>query len=124
VAGNLSRRTTRGNRVILLHALLLGAHAGQDVDHISGDKLDNRRSNLRLCTHQQNCFNQRKRNTNTSGYTGVSFSKRDSRYEAYIYKDARKIHLGLHESPVMAARARDQAALRYHGEYARLNFAD
>ena len=124
VAGNISRRVTRGNRMILLHMLLLGPHTGQDVDHINGDRMDNRRQNLRLCTHQENCFNQRKKITNTSGYTGVSYSKRSSRYEAYIHRDARKIYLGLYATPEAAARVRDQAALRYHGEYARLNFAD
>ncbi len=124
VVGNISRRMTKGNRKILLHILLLGPHDNQDVDHISGDKLDNRRQNLRLCTHQENCFNQRKRNTNTSGYTGVSFSRHSNRYEAYIHRDSRKIYLGLYESPEAAARVRDQAALQYHGEYARLNFAD
>lgn len=120
--GNISRKATAGSRHMLLHRLLLGDHAG-DVDHINGDPMDNRRRNLRVCTHQQNCFNQKRKRTNTTGFTGVSFSKRSCRYEAYIHRDARKIYLGLYDSPEDAARVRDAAAQVYHGEYARLNFA-
>ncbi len=105
---------------LTLHRLLLDFPVG-DVDHISGDKLDNRRTNLRICTHQQNMFNQKTRNTNTSGYTGVSFLRCAKKYEAYIHCDGKKHYLGLHASAEKAAQARDQAALKLFGEYAKLN---
>lgn len=46
-----------------------------DIDHISRDRLDNRKQNLRLCTHQENTFNQKMRVTNSTGLIGVSFMK-------------------------------------------------
>lgn len=107
---------------ITLHRLLLPDTAGMDVDHISGDKMDNRRRNLRVCTHQQNMFNQKRRCTNTSGYTGVSFMKNVGRYEAYLHHDGKKMRLGLYADVREAAKARDRVAAARFGEYARLNF--
>lgn len=105
-----------------LHRLLIKTDGNVDVDHINGNKMDNRRTNLRICTHQQNSCNQKKRSTNKSGYTGVSFFKATGQYEAYIWCNYKKIYLGLFDSAVEAAMARDKAALIYHGQYARLNF--
>ncbi len=106
-----------------MHKLLFGYfEKGIDVDHISGNKLDNRRSNLRLCSHQQNMFNQKKRSTNTSGYTGVSYRKKDKKFEAYIHHNGRKKGLGLFLSAKEAAIARDKASIELFGEYGRLNF--
>lgn len=64
-----------GGRTVVLHRLLFSDAQEYEIDHINGDKLDNRRRNLRLCTHQQNAFNQKRRRTNTSGYIGVSYRK-------------------------------------------------
>lgn len=124
VTATIPRTICRKKPDILLHALLMRRPSGREVDHISGDRMDNRKKNLRLCTHQQNCCNQRKKVNNTSGYTGVSRCKHSDRFEAYVYRNARKIYLGTYATPEAAAYARDQAARRYHGEYARLNFAD
>ena len=95
----------------MLHRLLFPEAAEYEIDHINGDKLDNRRQNLRLCTHQQNAFNQKRRRTNTSGC-----------YEAYIHHHGRKHHLGLFPDALLAARMRDCVARLLFGEYARLNF--
>lgn len=105
-----------------MHRLLFNFPVGFDIDHISGDKMDNRRANLRLCTHQQNMFNQKKRNTNTTGYMGVSYLKNAHAYEAYVHHHGKKHHFGLHEAPEEAALARDYGAKKLFGEYARLNF--
>ena len=104
-----------------LHKYILAPPKGVDVDHISGNKLDNRRVNLRLCTHQQNMFNQKKRNTNSTGFTGVSFLKCAGKYEAYVHCGGVKHHLGLFTSLSDAASVRDKAASRLFGDYARLN---
>ena len=64
-----------GGRTVVLHRLLFPDVQEYEIDHINGDKLDNRRRNLRLCTHQQNAFNQKRRRTNTSGYIGVSYAR-------------------------------------------------
>ncbi len=116
-----SRKSPEGQKTEPLHKYLLRPDDGFDVDHISGNKLDNRRRNLRVCSHQQNMFNQKLRETNTTGYRGVSYSKNAGKYEAYISRDGRKIHLGLFVSAEEAAEVRDNAAVRLFGEYAGLN---
>ena len=109
-------------KTVVLHRLLFPEADGMEIDHINGDKLDNRHANLRACTHQQNGFNQKRRHTNTSGYIGVSFSPRLGYYEAYIHYDGTKHHLGLYADPAAAARVRDYVARLLFGEFARLNF--
>ena len=109
-------------KTVVLHRLLFPDADGFEIDHINGDKLDNRRANLRPCTHQQNGFNQKRRHTNTSGYIGVSFLRRIGCFEAYIHFHGTKHHLGLHADPIAAARMRDCVARLLFGEFARLNF--
>lgn len=116
IATSVKRRATP------MHKVLLGDTTGFDVDHISRDKLDNRRNNLRLCTHQENSFNQKKRNTNTTGFMGVSFMKHVGRYEAYVHFNGKKYHMGLHNNAFDAAVARDEGAIHFFGEFAHLNF--
>lgn len=63
------------NKRISMHRHILNISDMRIVDHINGDTLDNRRNNLRICTHQQNLFNSKRNIKNTSGYKGVSLSK-------------------------------------------------
>lgn len=91
-----------------------------ETDHINGDGLDNRRSNLRQVTHRQNMANQRLRRDSKSGYKGVNRSR--SRWQAGIKVDYRQRHLGTFETAEEAARAYDAAAIAAWGEFARLNF--
>ena len=116
-----SRRAESGHRTFPLHRFLMNPEDGYDVDHVSGDKLDNRRANLRVCSHQQNMFNQKMRSTNSTGYYGVSKMKSTGRYEAYIHFDGKKKYLGTYMTAEEAASARDKAATRLFGVYARLN---
>ena len=109
-------------KTVVLHRLLFPEADGMEIDHINGDKLDNRHANLRACTHQQNGFNAKRRHTNTSGYIGVSFLGRLNCYEAYIHFSGTKHHLGLYADPAVAARVRDCVARLLFGEFARLNF--
>ena len=118
---HLSRKSKTGKRAVCLHRVLIQCPPNYDIDHISGDKMDNRKSNLRVCTHQQNMFNQKMRCTNSSGYYGVSFHKGARKWCAYIHIGGKKLHLGLFEDKQGAAEARDRAAELYFGEYARLN---
>lgn len=94
----------------------------EEVDHINGNGLDNRRSNLRPATRAQNCANMRRSKANTSGYKGVSWHKGGRKWHAQIRGDAKREHLGLFTDPADAAKAYDNAARRLHGEFARLNF--
>ena len=116
-----SRKSPDGPKTFPLHRLIMNVSDDMDVDHISGDKLDNRKCNLRICTHQENMFNQRMRETNTSGYYGVSRMKSCGKFEAYIHIDGKKKYLGLFETAEKAAIARDKAAIVLFGEFARLN---
>lgn len=104
---------------VALHTLLTG---WPTVDHINGDGLDNRRTNLRPATNDQNRYNQRKHSNNTSGYKGVTWHERSGRWRARIGVAGRKLSLGLYETAEAAARAYDEAAVRYFGDYAALNF--
>lgn len=115
----------RGGRTICLHRMVLNAPDGSDVDHINGDGLDCRRSNLRCSTHQENCFNARKRSSPTSSqYKGVSWHRRSGKWSAQICVHGSKVHLGLYATEIDAAEAYDAAAVLHFGEFARLNLSE
>lgn len=103
---------------ITIHQKLLNPPSGYDIDHINGDKLDNRRSNLRICTRAQNSRNQKKR---TGLYKGVSWNKSKNKWIAQICFDYKNKHLGNFTNPIDAAKAYNEAALKYHGEFAYQN---
>jgi len=104
-----------------LHRLIMLASHGEYVDHINGDGLDNRKANLRLCTNAENCRNTKLSRNSTSGYKGVARHPNTTKWRAYIVRDNKQIHLGLYENKDDAARAYNAAAIKYHGEFARLN---
>jgi hypothetical protein len=122
-AGYAFKRT--GNINTYLHWSVFGDVAeGLEVDHINRDRLDNRRANLRVVTHAQNMANHAKRITNTSGYRGVKWARRQKRWVAQISVNNVRHHLGFFLEIEDAARARDAAAKRLLGEFAQLNFPD
>ena len=104
-----------------LSRVILNALKGKNVDHINGDTLDNRKSNLRLCTSGENIRNQVKRCDNTSGYKGVSWSSEREKWEAKIQLNNKTIHLGRYKNKKEAAQAYNNAAIKYHKNFARLN---
>jgi hypothetical protein len=95
---------------------------GFQIDHIDGDGLNNQKSNLRIGTHQQNIMNRTKQRNNTSGYKGVSFDKSTNKFVAQIGYNKKGIHIGSFKTAILAARAYDVEAIKYHGEFANLNF--
>ena len=107
-------------RNVLLHRVLLSAPSNKQVDHISGDGLDNRRSNLRLATNTENSRNQPVRKSNTSGFKGADFHKAVGLWRARIRCDGnRRVHLGYFATPEEAHAAYCVAARKLHGEFAR-----
>ena len=108
-------------KIQYLHRLVMDAPKKVQVDHIDGNKLDCRRTNLRLCTHAGNMRNCRMRKNNTSGRKGVSWHRKSGKWQAQIRVNGKLIHIGLFEFPDEAATAYDQAAMKLHGEFALTN---
>jgi hypothetical protein len=107
---------------ILMHRVILNAPLDKEGDHINGDTLDNRRCNLRLCSHSQNICNSRKpTDSKTSIYKGVSLPKGYKRWKACIAINGRNKHLGFFSNELDAAKAYNKAAIELFGEFARLN---
>jgi len=105
-----------------LHRFIMAFPSGI-VDHINGDRMDNRRSNLRIVTNAQNIQNGRTRRTNNkTGFKGVCWDTERSKFLATITVNKQTIHIGRFNSAIEAARAYDAAARLHHGEFARLNF--
>lgn len=90
------------------------------VDHIDGNGLNNRRENLRIVSSTENMWNRRRRTGGTSKYKGVV--KRDEEsWTATIYPNGKCIHLGTFRNEEDAAHAYNEAAKKYHGQFAHLN---
>jgi len=107
---------------ILMHRVLLNAPAGWLVDHRDVNGLNNRKSNLRLCTHQENNCNQRPRLGGTSRFKGVWRDKAKKIYAAGIRKNGKKYYLGYFGDEIEAAVVYDIKAMELFGEFAYLNF--
>ena len=99
-----------------LHRLIAGAQKGQVVDHINGNTLDNRKENLRLCTQQENLWNQKQRG---NLYKGVT--KHKNKFCTRLTINGKNLYLGLHSTPEEAAKAYNEAAIKHFGVFARLN---
>jgi hypothetical protein len=109
-------------RTILMHRVIVNA---PEVDHRDTNRLNNQRSNLRAATRSQNTQNSRKAPGKSSQYKGVTWNKKLRKWNAQINTGRHligKIHLGTFEIEAEAAKAYDEAARRYYGEYARPNF--
>jgi hypothetical protein len=111
-------------RHIQMQQLVIDCPDGFEIDHIDGNGLNNRRSNLRACEHRFNLRNITKQSPATSKYKGVSYYRRDQKWRAHIVIDAKQKHLGYFCDEIAAALAYDACARSLFGEFARLNFPE
>lgn len=118
IEGVTGRKNGKGS-LVLLHRLLLNPNKNQIVDHVNGNVLDNRRINLRITDYNGNNKNVRIRKDNTSGYRGVHYS--GGKYIARIQYNKKRINLGKFDTAKEAGIAYNEAAIKYHKQYARLN---
>ena len=117
------RSTYSGKRkTVLMHREILQAERGKQIDHINHDTLDNRCSNIRICTPSNNQCNRGKQKNNTSGYKGVFSNGNGNKWRARIKINGKMKVLGSYSSPEEAARAYDRAAIILHGDFAYQNF--
>lgn len=111
-----------GGRTYYAHQLAWLYMTGEFVrriDHRDTVKYNNRWTNLRIASPQQNGLNAKRHAHNTSGFKGVSWHRASGKWSAYIILDNRKRHLGLHETPEAAHAAYLRAAVRAQPEFAR-----
>jgi hypothetical protein len=106
-----------------IHRLLLQPPTGLVCDHINGDKLDNRRANLRVTTQSNNRRNSVGKRTNTSGFKGVVWAAFNNKWRAQIFPNGKTVSIGYFDDPAEAARAYDARARQLYGEFARTNFS-
>lgn len=111
----------RPTKRVLMHRQIMNAPDGVEVDHINGNKLDNRRCNLRFANHAQNGMNRGPRSDSSTGVKGVYFSKQKKKFHAEIRSNGVKKNLGFYTDLKEASDAYDRGAILYHGEFARLN---
>jgi hypothetical protein len=105
-------------QTVLMHRIIMNALKGSDVDHINGDTLDNRKSNLRICTRAQNMANVKARSHNKLGVKGVY--KSNNRFRATIRVNHKRYHLGYFDSLSEASAAYNKAARENYGDFALL----
>lgn len=116
-SGGKYLRIKNNGKLEFFHRVVMKAKYGQVVDHINGNELDNRKSNLRLATRQQNSWNHKLSVANISGVSGVGFDKRSSRWYAQIGYSSHRYSLGYFDTKDEAITARKQAEERYFGEF-------
>jgi len=115
--------TVGGNRhTIYMAREIMVAQSDEWVDHKNNEAtLDNRHSNLRICTNSQNQANSKKRAGCSSKHKGVSWNKGTNKWMAYIKVHSKRIYLGLFDDEDDAGRAYSVAAFKHFGEFARTN---
>lgn len=106
-----------------MHREIIHIPDGMVCDHINGNGLDNRKANLRAVTPAQNIWNTGKSKAKShSRFKGPAWDKNDKRWEVRISVNCKRIYIGRFKDQIEAAKAYDKAAIKYHGQYAGINF--
>lgn len=110
---------------VRLHRFILGLNVGDpEVDHINRNPLDNRKNNLRIVNRTAQVRNTSSRQNSISKYVGVSFDKKNKKWVAQLKINNKIVYYKRFDNELDAAKNRDKAAKKYHGEFASLNFKD
>lgn len=105
-----------------MHRLIMQPPIDMEVDHINGNGIDNRKMNLRICSHKDNSRNLRTKKINKSGYRGVFYDNERCKWTAQIKINYKSTFIGRYNSKEDAAIAYDMAAIKHFGDYANTNF--
>lgn len=103
-----------------MHRVILKAKIGEVCDHINGNALDNRCTNLRICLQSENMRNRKKNGNNTSGVKGIYWDKESNSWRAQIQVNGKKISIGRFSNLKNARVAYREVARKVHGNFARL----
>jgi hypothetical protein len=106
---------------ILMHREVLNNSDKREVDHINHNKIDNRKQNLRFCSHRQNLINVPISKRNTSGYKGVIWEGRKNKWVVYVRHHGKDKFGGYFIDKKTAAKSYNKLALKYFGEFACIN---
>lgn len=115
-------QTRINNKCVWMHRFITNCPKGLTVDHINGDRLDNRRCNLRICTQQQNLINNIGRKKRKSKFIGVYKHSQYNKFVAQLSINGKVKHVGVFNTEIEAAKARDNYSLFFNKEFAKLNF--
>lgn len=111
--------TLNRKKAVRLHRFILGLTSEDElVDHKNNNRYDNRKENLRLANKQLNGINRDANKNNLLGVKGISLSKSGKKYEAKIMIDGKNIFIGSYSTLEKAQKARQQAEIKYFGEFA------
>lgn len=102
---------------IAMHRVIMNAPEGMEVDHKDGDRLNNQKSNLRICTRKQNLHNQKTPKNNKSGYRGIYYRKVEGVWEAALKCDGKRYSRQC-KTKEKAIEAWNELAKKYYGEFA------
>lgn len=119
-----AQRNSKGDKkrkIIYMHRVINKTPDGLETDHINGDYFDNRKENLRSVTQSQNQRNTSSHKESSSKYKGVSLKKGRNKWEVRIKTSGIYKYIGLFEDETTAAKAYNEAAIKYFGEFAKIN---
>ena len=117
VSMTICNRKTKTNKQYLLHRFLMNPNDIQEVDHINHNPLDNRKSNLRVVIVAQNQMNSNRSIRNTSGIKGVNWNPKEKKWRVRISVNGKRISLGSFADYQDAVKCREEAEMKYYGEY-------